>query len=286
MKQENTSMPPKVTIVTVTRNAGATLRRTIESVLSQDYPSVEYVIVDGASTDDTVAIIESYSNRIAAYVSEKDEGIYHGMEKGIELSTGDMILLMNADDCFTGPSALWSLVSERQAQNVSTPVICYSDFIKEYPSLRMSVIVRAKDDLHRGMGLCHQAMLVDRSVYEKVGGFDRRYRYGADHDWAVRAKLAGVLFFRAQIAPAVIFRHGGVSDTHNWDSRMEGARIIRKSYGRIPYIHFMARQLWISWLRIVARVLRRIVGIRTVQQLQSAYLLWFRGHDPIGESHS
>ncbi len=97
--------PPKVTIITVAYNAQATIEATILSVLAQSYKSLEYIIIDGGSTDGTLQIIKKYEDKISKYISEPDKGIADGFNKGIALATGDWIGMINADDQYT-PNAV------------------------------------------------------------------------------------------------------------------------------------------------------------------------------------
>ena len=107
---------PKISLITVTRNAESTIKRCIESVLSQDYANVEYIVIDGQSTDGTLSIINSYRHGIAYSVSEPDKGIYDAMNKGIKIATGDIVGLLNADDCFADTRVL-SEVAEAFTNN-------------------------------------------------------------------------------------------------------------------------------------------------------------------------
>src|SRR5258705_12099255 len=152
-------MLPLVPVITVVRNAATTITETIESVLSQDYPHLEYVIIDGGSTDGTPRIIEQYRDRVSVFVSEKDAGLYFGMQKGLQRSTGSMVLFLNADDVFVGSRSLSHLVDTRLACGIGSAVICYSDFVRFYPKLGRSFVVTATGGLRQGMELCHQAML-------------------------------------------------------------------------------------------------------------------------------
>ena len=93
----------KISVITTTYNSGRTVRDTIESVLSQDYPDIEYIIIDGASTDDTLRIVNEYADRISWIVSEPDKGIYDAMNKGIRMATGDVVGILNSDDFFCFP---------------------------------------------------------------------------------------------------------------------------------------------------------------------------------------
>jgi glycosyltransferase involved in cell wall biosynthesis len=261
-----------VSIVTVTRNSAATIANAIDSVLSQSYRPVEYIVIDGESIDGTLDIVRGYGPRISRVISEKDSGIYFAMNKGLLASSGSMILFVNSDDSFAHPEALASLVDARRQFGGSEPSICFSDFVKEYPSLGRSMLMKADTALERGFGLCHQAMLVDRSAYDLVGMFDTSFKYAADHDWTARAQRSGVRFIRANVSPTVIFRHGGASNSSYRRSRAEAGEVIMREYGRIAYLRYTARQCWIHALRLASTELANIFGSRRLAALQRFYL--------------
>ena len=96
----------KISVITPSFNSGSTIRDTIDSVLAQNYANIEYIIVDGASSDETVDIVNGYGNRIAKFISEKDGGIYNAMNKGISMSTGDIVGILNSDDFYADVSVL------------------------------------------------------------------------------------------------------------------------------------------------------------------------------------
>ena len=101
----------KVSIITITYNSESTLIETIDSVLNQTYKDIEYIIVDGASSDDTVSIVHSYKERISTFISEKDNGLYHALNKGISLATGDVIGILHSDDFYTNHHIIENVVN-------------------------------------------------------------------------------------------------------------------------------------------------------------------------------
>jgi glycosyltransferase len=268
-------MSPLISVISVTRNSASNIATAIESVLSQTYRPLEYIIIDGASTDGTIDIIRSYKDRISRLISEPDAGIYFAMNKGLLESSGSSIIFINSDDSFAHPTALASLADARQRSG-SHPTICYSDFIKHYPSLDRSMLMRANTALERGFALCHQAMLVDRSAYDLVGCFDTSYRFAADHEWTVRAKRAGVHFLRADVPPTVVFNHGGASHSSYRLSRSEAGSVILREYGRRAYIRYTLRQYWVHWLRVTSNHLGSIIGSRSLAVLQRCYMRTIR----------
>ncbi len=114
----------KVSIITVCYNNAATISDTIDSVVNQDYPNIEYVVVDGQSTDRTLEIIKSYGDRISVLISEKDNGLYDAINKGIDLATGDIVGLIHADDIIATPTAISTVVNQFNTINCEAT---YSD---------------------------------------------------------------------------------------------------------------------------------------------------------------
>ena len=129
-------MNPLVSVITVTRNSASRIAKAIDSVLSQSYRPLEYIVIDGASTDGTLDIVRSFGAGISRLISEKDGGIYFAMNKGLMASSGTRIIYLNSDDSFAHSDALSSLVGAREADGDDGPAICYSDFIKDYPITR------------------------------------------------------------------------------------------------------------------------------------------------------
>jgi glycosyltransferase involved in cell wall biosynthesis len=184
---------PKVTVVTVVRNAESTIEKTIVSVLSQDYPNVEYIIVDGKSTDETSSIINKYLGKIDTYISEPDHGIYDAMNKGARLASGDWILYMNAGDLFYSPNSLTQLTN---ILNSDADVILAGveevlvDNLETRYFQRMPKLLK---EIWRSMPTSHQATLVRLSCQQEYN-FDTSYTWCADHDMLGRMYRDGKKF--------------------------------------------------------------------------------------------
>lgn len=178
----------KLSIITVCYNAENTIEKTIKSVINQKNSNIEYVIIDGASQDHTLEIIRSYQSHIDIVVSEEDHGLYHAMNKGISLGTGDYIYFLNADDY---------LVNEVVIQAVTDFLIKHSDFDVVYGNLQVRYPHR-EPCLHRPPApehildelicgaLPHQATFARRSILQDMGGFNEEYKIAADYDWFLR----------------------------------------------------------------------------------------------------
>lgn len=181
-------LTPIFSVITVTYNAEKVLERTLQSVVAQTYPHVEYIIVDGGSTDKTPAIIGKYRSQIHAVVSEPDRGLYDAMNKGIRMATGHYLCFLNAGDCFREVTTLQQAVLSLHGREL--PDVIYGDTAivdSERRFLRMRHLT-APDSLdfksfRRGMLVCHQAFWVRR---ELAVPYDRQYRFSADFDWCVR----------------------------------------------------------------------------------------------------
>ncbi len=174
----------KITVVTVCYNAADELEDTIQSVLNQDYPDIEYIIIDGGSTDGSIDIIKKYADRISHWVSEPDKGIYDAMNKGIAAATGQYINFMNAGDKFASKSAL-SEVAE--SLGAGRPDVIYGDTLIQERGIEY--LVKPKD-LEKVMPdrlpFCHQSALV-AADYHKAHPFDTTFRCAADYNMFYQA---------------------------------------------------------------------------------------------------
>ncbi len=178
--------PPLVSIVTVVYNGASTLERTIQSVLAQDWPRIEYIIVDGGSSDGSLDVIRKYGDRLARWVSEKDGGIYDAMNKGVAMCTGEWVGLINADDAYA-PGAVrraMEAVAARPAVNV-----VHGDIRMVYPD-GTSKVKRARRSSfllkYWEMVLNHPSFFVRRSYY-RGRPFDPSFRVSGDHLWTLQA---------------------------------------------------------------------------------------------------
>lgn len=177
----------KVTIITACFNSAATIRDTIESVLSQDYAEIEYIIVDGASSDNTLAIVNEYSGRIAKVVSEKDSGIYFALNKGISLATGDVIGILHADDVYSGKGVISSVMQKMQQVDG-----VYGDLQYVDRSDLTKVIRNWKSGMYhagmfrKGWMPPHPTFFLKKKCYDQYGTFNTSFRTAADYELMLR----------------------------------------------------------------------------------------------------
>ena len=179
---------PKFSIITVTYNAGAVLEDTIQSVITQTYKNVEYIIVDGGSKDRTLQIIEQYKEHIHTVISEPDKGLYDAMNKGIKLATGDYLCFLNAGDELHEDDTLQLMV--HSITESTLPDVLYGDTAivdEEGHFLHMRRLAPPENlnwkSFKEGMLVCHQAFFARRDLVEP---YNLHYRFSADFDWCIR----------------------------------------------------------------------------------------------------
>ena len=179
----------KFSIVTVTLNGAATIRDAIQSVLAQDYPQVEYIVVDGDSRDATMEIVHEYGTRIAKSVSAPDNNVYDAMNKGIRLASGDVIGFINSDDFYASSNVISTVaaVFERTGVDAVYADLCYvgrkdvSRVVRYWRSVPFS-----PGSFARGWCPPHPTFFVRRSVYERLGGFDSEFPVAGDVELMMR----------------------------------------------------------------------------------------------------
>ena len=180
---------PKFSIITVTYNAGKVLEDTIQSVITQTYKNVEYIIVDGKSTDGTMDIVNRYREHIHTIVSEPDKGLYDAMNKGINLATGDYLCFLNAGDELHEDDTLQLIVHSLNGEKELPDVIYGETAIvdEEGHFLRMRRLSTPEHltwkSFQHGMLVCHQAFMPRRDLAVK---YNLKYRFSADFDWCIR----------------------------------------------------------------------------------------------------
>ena len=202
----------KVSIITVCYNSARTLQETIESVLTQTYSNIEYIIIDGKSTDETPAILAQYQKRIAHIVSEPDKGLYDAMNKGIALSTGEVIGILNSDDVLAHSGVIADVVA---AMNDNTDAICSDVHIfkdQKENVVRKYRCTRWKPWMFRiGHQPPHPGFFVRKTCYEKYGNFDLQYKRAADFELLLRFIGVHKINIKFLAYTSVLMRSGGSS---------------------------------------------------------------------------
>lgn len=228
-------MIPKFSIITVTYNAEAFIEGTVQSVISQKFNSFEYIIIDGDSTDNTKVILGNYNKQIDHFISEKDQGLYHAMNKGIRIANGEFLLFLNAGDRFLNDTVLNEIDS---AISPKTRIVSadfmnvknYGDYNGRYIKTKACTL----DNLRKDFAACHQAIFIHRSV---VVEYDLNYKILADYKWVVQAslkcKLESIVHFNKAI---VYYLDGGISAQYAKQNFLERIRLHQELFGRMQVL--------------------------------------------------
>ncbi len=172
----------KITIITVVYNNVATIERTILSVLNQSYNNWEYIIVDGGSTDGTLDIVRQYQKQITKWISEPDQGIFHAMNKGVRMASGDVIAFLNSDDWYELDALeyVWHKFLDCDMDILFARI--YREWMDE-TDIRPMAQVLTGNDVYRFCNWEHSATFVKRYLFDCIGEFDLQYRITSDNDW-------------------------------------------------------------------------------------------------------
>lgn len=244
----------KISIITVVYNSEKYIRRTIESIVGQDYPAIEYIIIDGKSKDTTMQIVNEYRDRIAVVVSEPDKGLYDAMNKGLRLATGSYVLYINSGDALSSPTLLSDIFNNVPADSD----VIYGDtqITDEDGNILHNRRHRPPEqltwrDYKRGMLVCHQSFIAKRTLCDE---YDTNYRYAADYDWCLNILLKSrvVTNYGKDIS---LFMDGGQTKRTIVPGLKERYRIMCKYYGKVKAtfwniilgIKFSWWMIWHKW---------------------------------------
>jgi len=244
-------------IITVTFNAAKVLDKTIRSVYSQSYKNIEYIIIDGASSDETLNIAEGYKTqgiglKNFTVISESDNGLYDAMNKGLRIATGDYVWFLNAGDVFKNENVVAEIA--RVAEKNMMPEIIYgeTDLIDGNGNVFAERRLKTPERLtwksfKMGMLVCHQAFIVKRNVAPE---YDLQYRFSSDFDWCIRCMKSAKTIVNSNIR-MINYLYEGMTTINRKASLKERYYIMCKYYGVIPT---QIRHLWFAirfyWAKI------------------------------------
>lgn len=243
-------MQPLISIVTVTFNAEKVLEPTLRSVDSQSMNDYEHIIVDGSSSDGTLALLSRYSDPRRHIYSKPDKGIYHGMNRGLDYASGKYVIFLNAGDRFATPDTLARYAEAAQAgEDIiygDTVVVDADDNVLGPRHLSAPETLGYTSFLN-GMLICHQAFMVRREIAPK---YDREFKLSADYDWCIGCIANSTVTRRRNLKAVTIhYLEGGLSQKKKLQSLRERFIIMKRRYGLLAAIK--------SHLSFIPRVLRR-----------------------------
>ena len=239
----------RITYVTITYNAAKVLQRTLDSVLAQDYPNIEHLIIDGASTDDTLKFVNDYIAHSNAaenghqiqVSSEPDNGIYDAMNKGLRSMTGDYVCFLNAGDFLPADDTASGIARQVDASG-GTPAVLYGDtdiVDGEGRFLHHRRLAPPENltwkSFRQGMLVCHQAFYA-RTDFAIATPYDMQYRYSADVDWCIRVMKAAAKENVPMLNLLMVvanYTQEGQTTLHHRESLWERYRVMEHHYGRV-----------------------------------------------------
>ena len=227
----------KVSIITICYNAESTILKTVKSVLEQDYKNIEYIIIDGASKDETVPILKGFVNNEFRLISEKDDGLYDAINKGISICTGDIIGLLHSDDIYPNSSVISTIVShfksDQSIEAISSSVEIYKSDTFIYPYRIYKANSFKSWQFKIGIQPPHPGFFITKKTFEKVGYYRTQYKISGDFDWLLRAVFVNKLKVKYLEYVSVFMLDGGLSSS-GWKSKIrmnnENLKIL-KSHG-------------------------------------------------------
>ncbi|MEO8886312.1 MAG: glycosyltransferase family 2 protein [Mucilaginibacter sp.] len=241
---------PRLSVITVVYNNAQHIERTLLSVLNQTYTDIEYIVVDGASTDGTLDIINKYTDRITKVITEPDAGIYDAMNKGLTLATGDYVLFMNSGDELYSPQTVARVFAAADNADIyygETEMI--NDKGESLGRRRHKAPAQFTwRSFKYGMSVSHQAIYIKRALIEP---YDPQYQLSADIDWIIRTaqKAKTIVNVNQYVAKYLV---GGQSKAKHHQSLQERFDIMRRYYGLLPTVFnhlVIAFNLGWYWLR-------------------------------------
>ena len=204
-----------ISIITVSHNSISTIPATIKSALAQTYPNIEYIIIDGSSTDGTIELINSYGKSISKFVSEPDKGIYDAINKGIKLATGDIIGILNSDDFFYDNNVI-ERVAVAFEENEIDAVFGDVQFVDPEKTSKIIRYYSSKNfnpaKFKFGFMPAHPSFYVKRELFEKLGYYKTDYKIAADYELLIRFLYVNQIKYKYIEMPFVSMRTGGVSN--------------------------------------------------------------------------
>ncbi|MDR2773275.1 MAG: glycosyltransferase [Tannerella sp.] len=241
--------PPLFSIITITFNAGKVLERTILSVINQTYPQIEYIIIDGNSSDNTKDIIRQYESAVSHWISEPDAGLYDAMNKGLRMATGDYVWFLNAGDTLQNGNIVSELANMVEQHQIPDILYGETNIMNNEGDIIATRRLKAPKTLtwksfRMGMLVCHQAFVAKRDIAPE---YNLQYRFSSDFDWCIRCMKAANTIVNSRLR-LVNYLYEGLTTANRKASLKERYDIMCKYYGivvtGILHVWFAVRFYW------------------------------------------
>ena len=254
----------KVSVITVSFNSLNTIERTIHSVLNQTYSDIEHILVDGRSNDGTYQIIQKNINNISKFICEKDNGIYHAMNKGIKASKGDIICILNSDDFFIDKNVITNVVKKFYENKKIDVIFSNIKFFEKINSkFKITRIIKASimtvNKFRFGWVPPHPGMFVKRDVYKKLGLYNEKYKNAADYDFIIKVFLSKIIKPYYFDKFTVLMQEGGKSNNGILSIVINTKEIIAACLSNGIYTNYFLLSTRIP-IKIIQRYIIKIFG--------------------------
>jgi glycosyltransferase involved in cell wall biosynthesis len=231
----------KLSVITITWNAAATLERTLRSVREQSWPHIEHLIIDGGSDDGTLELIGRYAHEQLRWVSEPDRGLYDAMNKGAAMAKGDYLCFLNAGDTFFAADTVEKMMLT--FEDASAPDILYGEtaIVDDAGTFLHMRRLKAPEKLNwksfrQGMVVCHQAFIVKRELFEP---YNLAYRFSSDFDWSIRMMKKATSIHNTRLT-LINYLNEGMTTRNRKASLKERYRIMARHYGQLSsFLHHL-----------------------------------------------
>lgn len=284
----------KISIVIATFNSGKTLKQTLDSIRYQTYKNIELIIIDGLSSDNTLAIIKEYNDIVTKYISEKDNGIYEAFNKGIKMATGDYICFIGSDDCYYNYYSLEKIIEEL-SDDVDVLSACVNLVFEENNTEMLIKSKRSISDIMNGRMLPHQGLLVKTKLMKEYM-FSEKYKIISDYEFLLRYVIDGGKIKYCNY-PVVYFSNGGISsnsiNSDTWENNiLEHIAVYRnlnldrkylfgylnqifkyKEFENIHYLIILFAKKMLKKLRLV-EIMKRLLRIKRKHKCNLKYCRW------------
>jgi len=253
----NSHLPPKISIITIVKNGMPYIIETIKSVQNQNYKNIEYIVIDGESTDGTVDCIKSNQSKIDYFNSEKDNGIADAFNKGLKVASGDYVMFLNADDKLASEHAIELLVNVILENN--KPTFVYGDcyvLCRETGSLKYRASINFDlKNIKKGLMPPHPSTLVNINYFQKYGNFDSNFKIAMDFEWFIRGIRDSKVIHSSELITYV--RDGGISTK----AQMKVITEISKALVKNGFVDSVM-QAYLIKLYFITRYMLRLLLVR------------------------
>lgn len=257
---------PLITIVTIVYNDEQFIEQTIQSILTQTYDNIEYIVIDGNSTDKTLNIIKQYDSKIDYWISDKDKGIYDAMNRGIQLANGVMIGLINSGDyCASDAIEYFAKAYDEKSD------CFYTDIHIVFDSMQMITKKLSSFQCWKGMPICHQSLFISTKTYKKVGLYDLSYALLADYDLFLKIFQSNQYTFK-YVPEAIIYAREGRSNNSAMIKMAKES--LKVAWNKLPFptfILFILNWIWDLLRGSMREVLYKYTGQKTTNFVRKVY---------------